>query len=577
MNLNARTILLVIIFFQSWMIGFSQTDSILAAPPEKRVKLLWDWYKRDLSKLDSANAMKELLAAESFFIEKDQPLLRQQTWLMQQCYFTDRIRGTQQAVDLIMESARKANAKRWKLTEAECWQYVGVRYYDMARYGPAFEYLLRANKRFREYGYDKYPHLLRYADALGYCFYQFGENEQAIKYFEESIVLPEPWNSFISVNVTQNTIALCFQRLKQYDSAIYYYKKSYAASLARKDSFWMALANGNTGYVYFLQGNDSAALPLLEADFKASIRANEPGSAANAAMTLAAIYLKKRAADSAENYINFAKDFVYKNPDIRLYKTWYQNLSGIYKLKGDYVKALAYNDSFQLYRDSVQAFIDTKSINQAKLKLEMEQHLYEINLLESQRKQQVLTRNILLLLVISAAIISLLWINQLRIKRKKELQLTVLQKERTERELVQSGQELSNYMDKLKEKNQLIESFKSEIEKLQRSGEQQSEQRINNLNSLLNSSILTEADWNTFRGLFEKVYPGFFIRLKEKIPDISPAEIRLLALTKLQLSTKEMAGMLGIGYDAIKKTRQRLRKKINLPEEGSLDELVEMI
>jgi hypothetical protein len=38
-----------------------------------------------------------------------------------------------------------------------------------------------------------------------------------------------------------------------------------------------------------------------------------------------------------------------------------------------------------------------------------------------------------------------------------------------------------------------------------------------------------------------------------------------------------MAGMLGISYDAIKKTRQRLRKKIDLPEEGGLDELVDLI
>jgi len=38
-----------------------------------------------------------------------------------------------------------------------------------------------------------------------------------------------------------------------------------------------------------------------------------------------------------------------------------------------------------------------------------------------------------------------------------------------------------------------------------------------------------------------------------------------------------MAAMLGLTYEAIKKSRQRLRKKINLPEEGNLDELVELI
>jgi hypothetical protein len=129
----------------------------------------------------------------------------------------------------------------------------------------------------------------------------------------------------------------------------------------------------------------------------------------------------------------------------------------------------------------------------------------------------------------------------------------------------------------LKEKNELLESFKVEIDKLQQEDAQQSDMRTQHLSRLVNSSILTEDDWREFRQLFDKVYPGFFIRLKDKMPDLSPADIRLLALTKLQISTRDMAAMLGIGPDAIKKSRQRLRKKINLPEEGTLDELAEMI
>jgi DNA-binding CsgD family transcriptional regulator len=65
--------------------------------------------------------------------------------------------------------------------------------------------------------------------------------------------------------------------------------------------------------------------------------------------------------------------------------------------------------------------------------------------------------------------------------------------------------------------------------------------------------------------------------MRVKLPDLTPAETRLLVLTKLKLSNKEMGAMLGIGYDAIKKTRQRLRKKIDLPEEGGLDKLIAII
>lgn len=144
-------------------------------------------------------------------------------------------------------------------------------------------------------------------------------------------------------------------------------------------------------------------------------------------------------------------------------------------------------------------------------------------------------------------------------------------------ELENARKQLGIFTNALKEKNDLIESFRFELEQLQQSGHQQANSRVEQINTLLNSTILTEDEWKSFRQMFDQVHPGFFIRLKEKLNDLTPAETRLLALTKLQLAPKEMAAMLGISYDAIKKSRQRLRKKINLPEEGSLDELVDMI
>ena len=48
----------------------------------------------------------------------------------------------------------------------------------------------------------------------------------------------------------------------------------------------------------------------------------------------------------------------------------------------------------------------------------------------------------------------------------------------------------------------------------------------------------------------------------------------MLSLTRLKLSTKEMASMLGVSADTIKKTRQRLRKKIDLAEDQSLEDIV---
>ena len=91
------------------------------------------------------------------------------------------------------------------------------------------------------------------------------------------------------------------------------------------------------------------------------------------------------------------------------------------------------------------------------------------------------------------------------------------------------------------------------------------------------STILTDEEWEKFRDIFEKVHGGYLKRLKDKLPGLSPAETRYMALAKLQLSSREMAATLGVSKQAIHVTSHRLRKKLHMPEDGSLEELVNSI
>lgn len=50
-----------------------------------------------------------------------------------------------------------------------------------------------------------------------------------------------------------------------------------------------------------------------------------------------------------------------------------------------------------------------------------------------------------------------------------------------------------------------------------------------------------------------------------------------MALAKLQLTNKEMSGILGVSPDSIRMMRHRLRKKLNLDEDGSLEEMINSI
>ena len=124
----------------------------------------------------------------------------------------------------------------------------------------------------------------------------------------------------------------------------------------------------------------------------------------------------------------------------------------------------------------------------------------------------------------------------------------------------------------LSQKNKLLENLERKLSSYE--DREDTEGYQNTLNSLQESTILTDSDWDDFRKTFDTVHVGFLSRIKEKYPNLSPAELRYITLAKLEMSTKEMASILGIGVSSVRTAKSRLLKKLDL---NSDDELVKII
>ena len=89
-----------------------------------------------------------------------------------------------------------------------------------------------------------------------------------------------------------------------------------------------------------------------------------------------------------------------------------------------------------------------------------------------------------------------------------------------------------------------------------------------NLKIQLINAVSSDADWDNFSLFFEKVNPNFFIRLKEKYPNISNKDEKLCALIRLNMDINEAASVLNVDSNSIRMARYRLRKKMGLnPQE----------
>ncbi|HEY8937180.1 MAG TPA: hypothetical protein VIM65_18265 [Cyclobacteriaceae bacterium] len=136
--------------------------------------------------------------------------------------------------------------------------------------------------------------------------------------------------------------------------------------------------------------------------------------------------------------------------------------------------------------------------------------------------------------------------------------------------------QLNLYTQNLKEKSDMIAHITKELDNVSKKVVPEQKQ-IEKFDSILNFSILTEDDWERFKKIFQEVYPNFFAKLRYRFPAITASELRLSALIKMNLSLKEAGTMLAISADSVKKSRYRLKKRLDLKEEESLEEFIRNI
>ena len=87
------------------------------------------------------------------------------------------------------------------------------------------------------------------------------------------------------------------------------------------------------------------------------------------------------------------------------------------------------------------------------------------------------------------------------------------------------------------------------------------EKNHRSLKSLLESHLMTDDNWFTFKNAFIREDYPTYKNLLEQFPGITESALRIELIQALGLNNAETARILGITVDAVKKSKQRLRKK----------------
>jgi tetratricopeptide (TPR) repeat protein len=155
-------------------------------------------------------------------------------------------------------------------------------------------------------------------------------------------------------------------------------------------------------------------------------------------------------------------------------------------------------------------------------------------------------------------------------RAEKERAILRLEKEKLESDMEHKTRELTSMALHLVEKNRFLDSLRREMSDVVGTLEGRARPMVKGLMRQVDGNIGGEEDWRIFEAQFEIAHHDFLKRLAAAFPDLSRMELRVCALLKINLSTKEIATMLASSDRTIGNHRYRVRKKMGLDEDVNL-------
>ncbi|WP_182835566.1 tetratricopeptide repeat protein [Flagellimonas lutimaris] len=415
----------------------------------------------------------------------------------------------------------------------------------------------------------KKPHPRQRADMLvgvGRIESLRGNDEAALEPLMEGLEIFEDQENHLWACITHTEIGYAYLGLDNIDKGIEHFKKSLEISINSGRKGFEAICYHNLGLANRKKGN----LDLAEQFLKKSIdlgktTANNSVSSLN---ELGSLSLEKNEPLESIKHHTEAIQLANSIKSLVELKDGYKGRSLAYELNGQYQKALEDKKQFIILNDSIFNSTKSQQIEELRTIYETEKKEQQIALLEQEAKVSKLQKYLLgggLGLSVLVFGFGFYGVRQ-KLKRNKA------EKAKLDAELDFKKKELTTHALHLAKKNEVLESIKQKAEALKK--EESVKTGYQNLIRTIDFDLQDDNNWKNFSRYFEEVHKDFNSNVKARFPEVTPNELRLLALLKMNLSSKEIANMLNISHEGIKKARYRLRKKLNIQTEDSLQDLV---
>ncbi len=487
-----------------------------------------------------------------------------------------------QAMLVTEESLKISSQSNDEHGVASSLQLLGNIHYYLGNYGEAQKYLLQGLKVLEKLG-DK----ARYADGLVYLAsnYQALEKQQkALRNLEEAAQLYREMNDYFFLAQALNNAAHIHINLGNYDSAAPLLDESITLSAEHRNNATLLLAIYNQGRLYEEKGEFERSQMKYTEVLTLAGEIHDNLRVGMAYRKIGDVLIARGAHAAAMPMYDSALLYANRTGSKSSLRDTYLSLTTAYEVRGDNARALDYFRKYMEVKDSIFTADKTAKIEEMEARFEREKQDARIALQESEiqvlskdLELQTLRQRALITGLVLVTLLGILVLAGLRQKMKRNRlireQEKMLEGEKLKiarMELDLKNHELTSHTLQISQKNELLDALRKQLRAMEDRSAGTERSGYRKLRHLINGSARTDKDWENFNRHFDQVHQGFLDKLKKYHPALTSNDLRLSAMLKLNLNSKEVAGIMNISPESVKKARHRLRKKLDLPDEADL-------
>lgn len=495
---------------------------------------------------------------------------------------------------ILKELLVTAREKNDLLVEAICLQQIGQVFYNYSNFTQSIDHFLQAEKIFRAISeFDRLAATLNY---LGTVYYSNKQIELAGHQFDEALKINIAQKDKKGQAFSYGNIGHWYEKKLMYDTAYQYQQRALALYHELGDSVGMAKIFENMGSIL----EDYARFDSARLCFQQALAINQQNNDAIAQIeilnNLGDVYRKTGHYREGLAYTRQALQLALQTQSQYQLASAYRDMARGFELLQQFDSAYQYNEQSRSLVEKIYAAANNQQIAFLETVYEVEKKNNELVRLTSQKRINIIVTIAIALVVALLIVLGIVVISRqrLRIRNEKalneqnkdiyekgkdlmqaEIRNKQLEEEKLKTELEVRSKALSAHTLHLIQKNQLLEELRSKLHEIAEDDKRDQKKQVRQLVQKISLNFSQDNYWDDFRAIFDQVHQTFFTNLKQHAESLTPAELRLVALLRMNLSSGDMATLLGISQDSLRVARYRLRKKLNLAEGESLTAFIQ--